>query len=216
MSKVQKKIVAADIVKEAKQILKECREFRKKFKDTPMSEDDFKELHKICVDAHHDFSSIYMLPLRTIVYTDELYDDVIEKYVNYLASNPWQNRREFLERQTVFLVLHFRRKHPRHGSTDVARYKEHCLKSLIEEDDKFKVYEKEVKETVEAEFDQLVEDRRKRIYDQLIKMKEAKDRGENVDEGAAKEEVTKLMKEIQDVNEMKKLMAARDKVMQES
>lgn len=209
MAKVQKKIIAADIVQEGRTILKECRDFRKKFKDTPMTEENFKDLHKQMTEKHHDFASIYMLPLRTIVYNNEYYDDVMESYINFLTKNPWKDRRTFIEHQAHYMVLLYRRKHPRHGSKDVARYKEMCIKNLVEEDETFKKWEKEVKETVEAEFDQLVEDRRKRIYDKLIKMKESKEKGEEIDENAEKEEVQKLMSEIQNINDMKELMDKR-------
>ena len=194
---INKKIVAKDVVEEGKKILQECRNFRKTI-GKPLTDEQHKELHKKMVNDHHDFASIYMLPLRSIVYTNEYFDDVMERYVNHLSKNPWNNRREFIERQADYLVFLYRRKHPRHGSKDVSLYKENCIKKLVEEDDKMKEYEKEVKETVDKEFEELIEDRRRRIYNKLVEMKKLRDSGESTNEEQTKEEVTSLMKEIQE------------------
>lgn len=211
MSNNTKKIVAGDIVAEGKVILKECRAFRLA-KKRILTEDEHKELHKEMVDKHHDFASIYMLPLRTIVYTNEYFDDVMERYVNHLTKNPWNSRRDFLERQADYLIFLYRKKNPRHGSRDVARYKESVIKQLVEEDEKMMVYEKEVKETVEAEFDQIVEDRRARIHTRLVQMKKERNEGKVIDEEKQKEEILALMKDLNDVTEMKSLIDTRDNV----
>jgi hypothetical protein len=210
---VNKKVAAADVVKEGKEILKECRIFRKEI-GKPLNDDQHKELHKKMVEKHHDFASIYMLPMRSIVYTNEYFDDVMERYVTHLTKNPWNTRRVFLERQADYLVFTYRRKNPRHGSKDVSNYKENCIKQLMEEDDKMKEYEKEVKDTVEKEFDDIIEDRRKRIYQKLVEMKRIRESNETIDEEKNKEEVSILMKEIQDVEEMRKLLDPTDNIAQ--
>jgi hypothetical protein len=208
---ITKKIIAADIVKEAEQILKECRAFRGS-KKRVLTDEEHKELHKKMVTDHHDFASIYMLPLRSIVYTNELYSDVMEKYVNHLSKNPWDTRREFIERQADYLVFLYRKKNKRHGSKDVAIYKDSVVRQLVEEDESMKKYEKEVKETVEAEFDQIVDQRRDRIHARLVQMKKDREEGKVVDEEKQKEEISALMREMNDATEMKQLLNTKDNV----
>lgn len=202
---VRKQIVTADIVNEGKEILKKCRKFRKEKKDH-MTDDDHRELHKKMVSEHHDFASVYMIPLRSIVYTNEYFDDVMDRYVTHIAKNPWNSRREFLERQADYLIFLYRKKNTRHGAADVARYKEQTIKNLVQEDDKMREYEKEVKETVEKEFDDIVDGRRKILYERLKQLKQDRDNGKNIDTDETKAEVAQLIKDVEDVQEMKALI----------
>ena len=59
----------------------------------------------------------------------------MENYINFLTKNPWKDRRTFIEHQAHYMVLLYRKKNPRHGSKDVARYSEMCIKNLVEEDE---------------------------------------------------------------------------------
>ena len=194
-----KKVGIEEIVKEGREILKECRAFRKKI-GRPLNEEEHKELHQKMIENHREFAQIYMLPLRSIVYENSFYDDVMRQYCNYLTSHPWQKREEFLERQAHYLVLLYRKNNPRFGSTTVAKYREHVLKQLKKEDSDMKKYEKEVLETVNEEFDQIIADRRKRIYDKLVEIKKAQASGEVVDE--IKKEVGNMMAEISEIKKL--------------
>lgn len=189
-----KKIGIDQIVKEGEAILKECRKFRKD-KGRPLTEDEHKELHQKCLENHREFAQIYMLPLRSIVYENQFYSDVMRQYCTYLTKNPWNSREEFLDRQAHYLVLMYRKNNPRFGSSDVARYREHVLKLLNQEDSSMKKYEKECKATVEKELEELILDRRKRIYDKLVQIKKAQEAGEKTND-EEKQEVSQMMEEI--------------------
>lgn len=201
MNNTNKKVGIDEIVKEGREILKECRAFRKKI-GRPLNEEEHKELHQKVLENHREFAQIYMLPLRSIVYENSFYDDVMRQYCMYLTRNPWDNRSQFLERQAHYLVLLYRKNNPRFGSTTVAKYREHVLKQLVEEDEKFKTYEKEVRETIEKEFDELVEDRRKRIYDKLVEIKKAQASGEVINEEKEKEQIAQMMTEISEIKKL--------------
>ena len=186
-----------DIVAEGGVILKECREWVKtKYLDTYMKErgirnikqvtsqdyklmyatmitdDDYRELHKKMVKDHHDFASIYAIVVRHIVMHNEYFDDAMRRYVQYLTNNPWKEKKEFIERQGEYLVHVERQKNPRIGTTQLAKYRDHVRKQLLEEDEKFDEYEKEVKETVNKEWDEIIANRKQRLHDILVKLKE--------------------------------------------
>ena len=192
-----KKIGIKDIVSEGKAILKECRKWvwdkgyiNKYMNDKNITsskkltsldykfiysnsiiDKDYEELHKLMIKDHHDFSSIYAIVVRHIVYNNEYYDHVMERYVNFLTHNPWNSKKEFIERQGEYMVLIFREKNPRCGTHQLGEYKQKVRKHLLEEEKTFEKYEKEVKETVNGEWDEIIKNRRDRIHDLLVKMK---------------------------------------------
>ena len=193
-----KKVGIEDIVNEGKTILKECRAWvadkyldgymkEKGIKNTKklspidykyiyshlVTDKDYEALHKEIVEKHHDFASIYAIVVRHIVMHNEFYDDAMRRYVNHLTAHPWKEKKEFIERQAEYLVYVEREKHPRIGSTELARYKNNVRKQLLEEDEKFDQYAKEVQETVKEEWDGIIDDRKKRLHDLLVKMKES-------------------------------------------
>ena len=194
-----KKIAAEDIVTEGKNILKECRKWvsdkyldeymnTKKIKNIKkmtgndykniysqmMTDKDYESLHKEIVNNHHDFASIYAIVIRHIVMHNEYYDEAMRRYVKHLTNNPWKEKKEFIERQGEYLVYVERERNPRISSHELARFKQNVIKQLIEEDNKFDEYTKEVKETVEQEWGEIVDDRRKRLHDLLVKIQEEK------------------------------------------
>lgn len=186
-----------DIVAEGRAILKESREWvKEKYLEhymeqrgvkkvtqltgqdykfiyaTLMTDDDYGELHKKMVKDHHDFASIYAIVIRHIVMHNEYFDDAMRRYVQHLTNHPWKGKKEFIERQGEYLVYVEKQKNPRIGTTQLARYRENIRKQLLEEDKKFDEYEKEVKETVNKEWDEIVANRKQRLYDMLIKLKQ--------------------------------------------
>ena len=192
-----KKVGIDDIVSEGKAILQECRKWvcdkylesymnDKGIKNikrlTPqdhkyiysqlMTDKDYESLHKEIVEKHHEFASIYAIVIRHIVMHNEYYDEAMRKYVQHLTNNPWNNKKEFIERQAEYLVHVERQKKPRIGSTELARYKNNVRKQLLEEDEKFDEYAKECKEKVNEEWDEIIANRKQRLHDLLQKMKE--------------------------------------------
>ena len=154
------------IVLEGKQILKECRAFRKE-KGNDISEADMEELHKKMIKEHDKFASVYIIPLRTIVYSNVYYDQVMERFVKFLMNNPWKTRKEFMERQGEYMIYLYRAMHPRHGSSEVAKYREKVMRELAEDNKRWDEYEKEVKAKVDAERKEIIDDRRTRLFEAL-------------------------------------------------
>lgn len=191
-----KKLGIEDIVNEGKTILKECRTWiSNKYLDEYMrlkgiksvkklspidykhiysqmvTDKDYEALHKEIVEKHHDFASIYAIVVRHIVMHNEFYDRAMRLYVNHLTAHPWKEKKEFIERQAEYLVYVEREKHPRIGSTELSRYKNNVRKQLLEEDEKFDKYSAEVQKTVKEEWDGIIDDRKKRLFDLLTAMK---------------------------------------------
>lgn len=183
-----------DIVAEGSTILKECREWvQNKYLDsytkqrkikkmssqdykviytTLVTDDDYGELHKKMIKDHHDFASIYAIVVRHIVMHNEYYDEAMRRYVQFLTNNPWKEKKEFIERQGEYLVYVEKHKNPRMGTAQLARYRDNVRRQLLEEDKKFDEYEKEVKETVNKEWDDIIANRKQRLHDMLVKLKE--------------------------------------------
>ena len=169
-------IDVSTIVREGAEILRKCRQFRKSKKEDgkECTEDDISQLHKRMVKEHSKFAEVYIIPLRSIVIDNVYYDDVMERFVKHLVNHKWDTRKEFVERQAEYMVYLYRRTHPRHGSSEVAKYKQHVLRSLHAENQKWDMYEKEVKEEVEKEMEEILDHRRERIYEALMKRAKAK------------------------------------------
>ena len=140
-----------------------------------MSDNDYKNLHNYLIKEHHDFASIYAICIRSIVYHNIYYDDVMRKYVNHLTNNPWQKKEEFIERQAEYLVIMEKHKRPRMGSSELGRYKANVIKTLMEEDKTFDKYAKEVQATMDVEIKEIQDNRKKRLHDILQQMKKEKD-----------------------------------------
>ncbi len=157
------KLDVSTIVNEGKEILKECRAFRKEKGDN-LTEADIEELHKKMIKDHEKFAAVYIIPLRTIVYSNVYYDSVMERFVKYLMNNPWKTRKEFMERQTEFMIYLYRAMHPRHGSSEVAKYRENVMREMAADNKRWDEYEKEVKAQVESERQEIIEDRKARLF----------------------------------------------------
>lgn len=170
-----------DIVAEGGRILKECREWVKDkygsiesirtIYTSLMTDEDYENLHKKMINDHHDFASIYAIVIRHIVMHNEYFDDVMRKYVLYLTNNPWKNKKEFIERQGEYLIYTEKHKNPRMGTSQLARYREYVRRQLSEEEEKFDKYAEEVTETVNKEWDDIIVNRKKRLYDMLVDLK---------------------------------------------
>ena len=100
----------------------------------------------------------------------------MRKYVQHLTNNKWDNKKEFIERQAIYLVYVEREKNPRIGSTELARYKENVTKQLLEEDETFDRYASQVKETISKEWDEIIKNRKDRLHDLLEQMKKDKEK----------------------------------------
>jgi hypothetical protein len=140
-----------------------------------MTDKDYENLHKKIIADHREFASIYAIVVRCIVYHNEFFDNALRLYVNHLTNHPWSKREEFVERQAEYIVYVWKEKNPRIGSSELARYKQGIVKTLIEEDKKFDEYAKETTKTVNEEWDKIIDDRRRRLHDILEKMKIEKD-----------------------------------------
>jgi len=207
MNKSNKKVGTDDIVKEGEAILKKCREYMKdRHLDTYMkdnniknvkkmgkddynkmysniSEKDYESLHKKIVEEHKQFASVYAIVVRSIVYSNEFYSEALRRYVNHLTNNPWNTKKEFVERQAEFLVYSFREKYPRCGTSQLAEYKQRVLKGLLEEDKKFDEMAKETTEIVNKEWEGIIDDRRERLHQLLTQMKKKEEQEEKLKSG---------------------------------
>lgn len=157
------------VVEEGKQIWTKSGKFRTERKT--MNKEDYETLHKKIIEEHRDFASIYAIVVRTIVYQNIYYENVMRKYVKHLANHPWKERADFLDRQADYLVYLRRETDPRSGSKDIAMYREHIRKKLHEEDKDFMEKAEDMKKIIDSEVAEKMEDRKQRIYELLTKSK---------------------------------------------
>ena len=157
-----------DIVKEGKTIWEKCRKWRIGKKNNP-SKEDHESQHKLIISEHRDFASIYAIVVRSIIYENIYYEDVMEKFVKNLTNHPWKNKEEFLDRQADYLVYLNRKVNPKMGAKDVAKYKDNIRKHLHEEDKKFMENAEIMQKEIDKELEVKAKDRQKRLISLLEK-----------------------------------------------
>jgi superfamily II RNA helicase len=165
MSTAGLKVCIDDVVDEGKVIYLMAKKY--KASKGEMTKADYEDLHKKITTDHKDFAAVYIMTIRVIVYEGRYYKDVMRKYIEYLSKTPWNDKKEFLDRQAQYLFLIQRELNPRANMKTLHQYRENVRKSLHEEDDKFAEYAKEVTKTVDAEIEDTKDDRRDRLYQQL-------------------------------------------------
>ena len=162
----KKKIAAVDIVAEGKVIYKEIKAFKKE-KGNSLVKEDLESLHKKIVKDHNDFAQIYAIVVTHTIYTGIFFDKALEKYITHLSNHPWKDNDEFIDIQADYLVFVERERVPHCGSSHLARLREDTRKRMHEDNKEFMKMAKETKEIVDKEYEEILQNRRQRIYESL-------------------------------------------------
>ena len=116
---------------------------------------------------HADFATSFPIPLKWMAeareYSPKAFKSFLEKHVKPI----YKDRKEFMYQQGEYLVLLHKRKNPRAGAAQIAKYREHLKKNFDKDDDDYMAANKEAaeeKERIKKQADLL---RRKRILSYL-------------------------------------------------
>ena len=155
---IWKKVIAADLKSEINQSHEKNQE----------KEDKLLELLQI---EYKDFSQSFPLVLRWMVQMRQFKVSIFEKYLKKFSAAKVSNREEFLDLQAEYLVMMYRYKNSHIEEHKVQEYRKNIIQSLIDEDKMFKEIQKEVEAQMKLEDNAINEERKKKIYTQLMNLK---------------------------------------------
>ena len=155
---IWKKVIAADLKSEINQSHEKNQE----------KEDKLLEILQI---EYKDFSQSFPLVLRWMVQMRQFKVSIFEKYLKKFSAAKVSNREEFLDLQAEYLVMMYRYKNSHIEEHKVQEYRKNIIQSLIDEDKMFKEIQKEVEAQMKLEDNAINEERKKKIYTQLMNLK---------------------------------------------
>ena len=120
---------------------------------------------------HRDFATTFPIPLRWMVQARDFAAKPFERYLAKHVKAHYRDRRAFMLAQAEYLVLLYRHRHPRAPGGEVTRYREAITKSLEEDDRVFMEAQDEVAEELKRLDAAVDADRRRRLYEFLLRRK---------------------------------------------
>jgi hypothetical protein len=142
------KIVLLDtpeqLIEHAKSILNDAK--NPEWNDVPLD----KKLEAF-QDKYKEFGRTFPIVLRHIIQSKKLYIDVLKRYILLCKHHPTHSMSEFQERQADYLVMIYRKEHPRCSQREIAMVKQKHVDDLKREEE----YMKKVMEVVQKERQEL-------------------------------------------------------------
>jgi hypothetical protein len=127
----------------------------------PADRDDMKLLAREIQSKYSDFVNTYPIVYRWMLHTREYESDVFRRFiVDNAKKATHRSRAEFLESQADYLMLLYRKRHPRMGATVVARRRELLTRSLKKDDKEFKEAVEQAAEIVKED-DKIIHEKRR-------------------------------------------------------
>lgn len=102
-------------------------------------------------DKYKEFGRTFPIVLRHIIQSKKLYIDVLKRYILLCKHHPTHSMSEFQERQADYLVMIYRKEHPRCSQREIAMVKQKHVDDLKREEE----YMKKVMEVVQKERQEL-------------------------------------------------------------
>ena len=102
-------------------------------------------------DKYKEFGRTFPIVLRHIIQSKKLYIDVLKRYILLCKHHPTHSMSEFQERQADYLVMIYRKEHPRCSQREMAIVKQKHVDDLKREEE----YMKKVMEVVQKERQEL-------------------------------------------------------------
>jgi hypothetical protein len=152
--------VCNDIFSEIKTAYKNTTEVNEKFCD---------DLHSDLIKNYKDFSSMYPIILRHMVYEKKFHNSVMKKFLIHVSNHPIKTRDDSLAVQTEYLVYQMRNEHPHLDKKRYNDYRDVVLKELRENDKKLEACIKEATEEMKKDKEMGQQDRRERLREFLLK-----------------------------------------------
>jgi hypothetical protein len=142
------KIVLLDtpeqLIEHAKSILNDAK--NPEWNDVPLD----KKLEAF-QDKYKEFGRTFPIVLRHIIQSKKLYIDILKRYILLCKHHPTHSMSEFQERQADYLVMIYRKEHPRCSQREIAMVKQKHVDDLKREEE----YMKKVMEVVQKERQEL-------------------------------------------------------------
>lgn len=151
------KIVVLDtpeqLVGHAKKILQDAK--KPEWKDVPID----KKLEAF-QDKYKEFGRTFPIVLRHIIQSQKLYPEILLRYILLCKHHPTHSVSEFQERQADYLVMIYRKEHPRCSQREINMVKKKHVEDLKREEEYMKKVMDEVKKERDEKSKQYDKDRR--------------------------------------------------------
>lgn len=151
------KIVLLDtpeqLVEHAKKILQDAK--NPEWKDVPID----KKLEAF-QDKYKEFGRTFPIVLRHIIQSQKLYPEILQRYILLCKHHPTHSVSEFQERQADYLVMIYRKEHPRCSQREISMVKRKHVEDLKREEEYMKKVMDEVKKERDEKSKQFDKDRR--------------------------------------------------------
>ncbi len=157
-------------VEECHDMFYKVRSFYKNVKPSDITNKMCEELHKRIIEEHKDFSKVYPMIIRVMVYDRFFNENVVRKYFKYVSNHVWKNREEFLEVQGEYMVYVERFRHPRKSQKDIWKYRDYIVDTLKKEDKEFETITKSVTKEMEKEIEKGKELTKQKLIEALEKL----------------------------------------------
>ena len=118
-----------------------------------------------------DFNKTFPIILRHIVTKQYVHKDVLTRFVKLCQVKPTHSIAEFQERQAEYLVMVYRKEHPRCGQKEIARVRNKYVTELKNEEEHMKKIMEEVKKDREKKKSEFDEVKRQEIFQFITKYK---------------------------------------------
>jgi hypothetical protein len=138
-------------------------------KTTKIDEEFCDNLHSDIIKKYKDFSSVYPIVLRHMVYEQKFYPDVMKKFLLHVSNHPVKNREDSLAVQAEYLVYSMRHENKRCDVNRIYEYRNYVLKELQDNDKKLELCIKEATEEMKRDKEVGQLDRRSRLREYLLK-----------------------------------------------
>jgi hypothetical protein len=117
---------------------------------------------------YKDFMQSFPLVLRWMVQVRIFNEEALRKYLLRHAAAKLDSRAAFLELQADYLVLVYRETHVHPDEEYVKKFREHTIKTLLDEDNAFIAINKEAEAELAAQAMVLDQERRQKLYALLL------------------------------------------------
>ena len=138
----EKKVTPAQIIKEADCICERVQELLKE--KTPSA-----EIMKIIREQHPDFMQAYPIPVLIMAEGNGYSSEVMAKYLNWLAVNPWTSEEKYIAAQVKYMTMLYKFQHPHTPAKQIRALRRSATRAITEERERFKESLDEAKARVE-------------------------------------------------------------------
>jgi hypothetical protein len=143
---------------------------RRSYKNTDKINTEFcDDLHSEMIKKYKDFSLVYPIILRHIVYEKKYYSEVMKKFLMHVSNHHVKTRDDSLVVQAEYMVLQMKHETPRLDKRRYEEYRDYVVKELRDNDKKLEACIKEANEEMKKDKEMGQQDRRERLREYVLK-----------------------------------------------